>query len=86
VSEVCQRPDSASLKRFPAPSLRLRPATARRTEDTHWSLLNVLGNAVAHYFKFHSLDEIRAEVARQDLCLRFDEDLSPLFRPVPLAS
>ena len=47
-----------------------------------WSLLNVLGNAVAHYFKFHSLDEIRAEVARQDLCLRFDEDLSPLFRPV----
>lgn len=39
---------------------------------------------MAHYFKFHSLAEIHAEVERQGLSLRFQEDLTPLFRPVRL--
>ncbi|MGL4555834.1 MAG: NADH:flavin oxidoreductase [Gemmataceae bacterium] len=37
---------------------------------------------MAVYFKFHSLDDIRAEVDRLGLSLRFDPDLSPLLRPV----
>jgi NADPH2 dehydrogenase len=37
---------------------------------------------VAVYFKFRSLDDIRAEVQRLGLSLRFDEDLAPLLRPV----
>jgi 2,4-dienoyl-CoA reductase-like NADH-dependent reductase (Old Yellow Enzyme family) len=37
---------------------------------------------VARYFKFHSLDAIRAEVDRLGLSLTFQEDLSPLFQPV----
>src|SRR5262245_38692899 len=40
------------------------------------------GRAVAVYFKFHSLDDIRSEVQRLGLSLRFDEDLAPLLRPV----
>jgi NADPH2 dehydrogenase len=36
---------------------------------------------MARFFKFHSLDDIRAEVARLGLSLRFQEDLAPLFRP-----
>lgn len=39
------------------------------------------GETVARYFKFHSLDDIRAEVARQGLALRFLEDPAPLFQP-----
>jgi 2,4-dienoyl-CoA reductase-like NADH-dependent reductase (Old Yellow Enzyme family) len=37
---------------------------------------------VARYFKFRSIDEIEAECRRLNLDLRFDNDLSPLFRPV----
>src|SRR5262249_35301075 len=37
---------------------------------------------VAHYFKFHSLAEIDAEVQRLGLNVRFTEDFEPLFRPV----
>jgi 2,4-dienoyl-CoA reductase-like NADH-dependent reductase (Old Yellow Enzyme family) len=37
---------------------------------------------VAHYFKFHSLDDIRAENRALGLDLRFSEDFPPLFRPV----
>src|SRR5215212_3288902 len=39
---------------------------------------------MARYFKFHSLAELRAEAERLGLPLHFQEDLSPLFRPVPL--
>ncbi len=37
---------------------------------------------VAHYFKFHALSDIEAEVQRLGLDLRFDADFAPLFRPV----
>jgi 2,4-dienoyl-CoA reductase-like NADH-dependent reductase (Old Yellow Enzyme family) len=37
---------------------------------------------MARYFKFHSLDDLRAESSRLGLDLRFSDDLSPLFRPV----
>src|SRR3954451_4398496 len=37
---------------------------------------------MARYFKFHSLADLRAEVERLGLALRFQEDLAPLFRPV----
>src|SRR5262249_18414776 len=37
---------------------------------------------VAHYFKFHSLNEIEAEVAHLGLDIRFNPDLAPLFKPV----
>lgn len=36
---------------------------------------------MARYFKFHSLDDIRAEVERLGLALRFHEDPAPLFQP-----
>jgi NADPH2 dehydrogenase len=36
---------------------------------------------MARFFKFHSLDDIRAETARLGLSLRFQDDLAPLFRP-----
>jgi NADPH2 dehydrogenase len=39
---------------------------------------------VAHYFKFHSLPEIEAEVRRFGLDMRFSEDFAPLFRPVQI--
>jgi 2,4-dienoyl-CoA reductase-like NADH-dependent reductase (Old Yellow Enzyme family) len=39
---------------------------------------------MARYFKFHGLGELEAECARLGLDVRFDEDLSPLFRPVAL--
>src|SRR5688572_13413192 len=39
---------------------------------------------MARYFKFHSLADLRAEVDRLGLSLRFQEDLAPLFRPVRL--
>src|SRR5216684_3233586 len=39
---------------------------------------------MARYFKFHSLDDLRAESSRLGLDLRFSDDLSPLFRPVPI--
>jgi len=41
-------------------------------------------SAVARFFKFHSLAEIRAEVARLGLELSFVEDLAPLFQGVRL--
>src|SRR5947207_3453991 len=41
---------------------------------------------MARFFKFHSLDDIRAEVARLGLSLRFQEDLTPLFRPATFGS
>jgi 2,4-dienoyl-CoA reductase-like NADH-dependent reductase (Old Yellow Enzyme family) len=37
---------------------------------------------MAHYFKFHSLADIEAEVKELGLDLRFDSDFAPLFRPV----
>lgn len=37
---------------------------------------------MAHYFKFHSPEQVQAESSRQGLTLRFMDDLSPLFRPV----
>jgi NADPH2 dehydrogenase len=37
---------------------------------------------MARYFKFHTVDDIRAEVERLGLTLRFHEDFAPLFRPV----
>jgi 2,4-dienoyl-CoA reductase-like NADH-dependent reductase (Old Yellow Enzyme family) len=37
---------------------------------------------VARYFKYHSLDELRAACAELRLDLRFSEDFGPLFRPV----
>ncbi|MFQ3651793.1 MAG: NADH:flavin oxidoreductase, partial [Gemmataceae bacterium] len=39
---------------------------------------------MARFFKFHSLAEIRAEVQRLGLSLAFDENLAPLFTPVPV--
>src|SRR4051794_30357934 len=39
---------------------------------------------MARYFKFHSLEDLRAEVEKLGLSLRFQEDFSPLFRPVKL--
>lgn len=41
---------------------------------------------MARYFKFHSLADIRAEVERLGLSLRFEEDFAPLFRPVRIGS
>ncbi len=37
---------------------------------------------MAHYFKFHSLADIEAEVHRLDLDIRFSTDFTPLFRPM----
>ncbi|MBM3995319.1 MAG: NADH:flavin oxidoreductase [Planctomycetes bacterium] len=37
---------------------------------------------MAHFFKFHSLDDIVAEVERLGLDIRFSTDFAPLFRPV----
>lgn len=37
---------------------------------------------MAHYFKFHSLADIAAEVQRLGLDMHFSDDLTPLFRPV----
>ena len=37
---------------------------------------------MAHYFKFHSLADIEAEVQRLRASLRFSDDFSPLFQPV----
>ena len=37
---------------------------------------------MARYFKFHSVDDIRAEALRLGLSLRFQDDFAPLFRPV----
>jgi len=39
---------------------------------------------MARYFKFHSLDDIRAEAAGLALDLRFREDFAPLFQPASL--
>jgi 2,4-dienoyl-CoA reductase-like NADH-dependent reductase (Old Yellow Enzyme family) len=39
---------------------------------------------MSRYFKFHSLDDLRAESSRLALGLRFSEDLGPLFRPVTI--
>ena len=39
---------------------------------------------MARYFKFRTLDELRAECERLGLDLRFSDDFSPLFRPVAL--
>ncbi len=39
---------------------------------------------MARYFKFHSQEDIEAESQRLGLQLRFQEDLSPLFRPVTI--
>lgn len=36
---------------------------------------------MARYFRFHSLQDIKAEVARLGLHIAFDEDASPLFQP-----
>src|SRR5437773_8642454 len=41
---------------------------------------------MARYFKFHSLADLRAEVERLGLGLSFQDDLSPLFRPVRLGT
>ena len=41
---------------------------------------------MARFFKFHHVDEIRAEVDRLGLSLRFQDDFTPLFRPVKLGS
>ena len=54
---------------------RLR-GSARQDNSFHYC------NAVARYFKFHSVADIEAEVHRLGLDLRFSEDFSPLFRPV----
>lgn len=37
---------------------------------------------LAHYFKYHSREELAADCQRQGLDLRFSTDLNPLFRPV----
>jgi NADPH2 dehydrogenase len=37
---------------------------------------------MARYFKFHTVADIEAEVARLGLSLRFQNDFAPLFRPV----
>jgi 2,4-dienoyl-CoA reductase-like NADH-dependent reductase (Old Yellow Enzyme family) len=39
---------------------------------------------VARYFKFKTLDDIRAECSRLGLDIAFREDLSPLFQPVQI--
>jgi 2,4-dienoyl-CoA reductase-like NADH-dependent reductase (Old Yellow Enzyme family) len=39
---------------------------------------------LARYFKFRSLDDLKAECGRHSLDLRFSEDLTPLFRPVAI--
>jgi 2,4-dienoyl-CoA reductase-like NADH-dependent reductase (Old Yellow Enzyme family) len=39
-------------------------------------------SAVAVYFKYHTLDAIRADVQRLNCAVSFHEDLAPLFRPV----
>jgi len=39
---------------------------------------------LARYFKFRTLNDIQKENERLDLDLRFNEDLSPLFRPVQI--
>src|SRR5437899_11605013 len=39
---------------------------------------------MSRYFKFHSLDDLRAESSRLGLDLRFSDDFGPLFRPVPI--
>jgi 2,4-dienoyl-CoA reductase-like NADH-dependent reductase (Old Yellow Enzyme family) len=39
---------------------------------------------VARYFKFHSVTDIAGEANRLGLDLRFTEDFTPLFRPVPV--
>jgi 2,4-dienoyl-CoA reductase-like NADH-dependent reductase (Old Yellow Enzyme family) len=39
---------------------------------------------LAHYFKFRSRGELEAECRRLGLDLRFQDDLTPLFRPVAL--
>jgi 2,4-dienoyl-CoA reductase-like NADH-dependent reductase (Old Yellow Enzyme family) len=39
---------------------------------------------MARYFKYKTLDDIRADVARLGLGIEFDDDLSPLLQPVPI--
>ncbi len=39
---------------------------------------------MARFFKFHTLADLQAESIRLGLDLRFNEDLSPLFRPVTI--
>lgn len=41
---------------------------------------------MAHYFKFHALPDIEAEVKRLGLDLRFSEDFTPLFLPKQVGS
>src|SRR5262245_1178575 len=36
---------------------------------------------MAHFFKFHTLHDIRAEVDRLGLAIKFQDDLTPLFAP-----
>src|SRR6516165_1569222 len=43
---------------------------------------SAIENHMARYFKFRSLADLEAEVRRLDLDLRFQDDLSALFRPV----
>jgi len=44
------------------------------------------GLIVAHYFKFHALADIEAEVQRLGLVLRFRSDFAPLFQPVQVGT
>ncbi len=39
---------------------------------------------MAHYFRFHSLADIEAEVQRLGLDVRFSDELAPMFRPVQI--
>lgn len=39
---------------------------------------------MAHYFKFHSLADVEAEVSKLGLDMPFSTDLTPLFRPVQI--
>ncbi len=39
---------------------------------------------MARFFRFHSVEEVEAEATRLGLSMRFDADLGPLFRPVPV--
>src|SRR5258708_6633661 len=41
---------------------------------------------VAHFFKYHSATDLAAENERLGIDLRFNNDLSPLFRPVQIGS
>jgi 2,4-dienoyl-CoA reductase-like NADH-dependent reductase (Old Yellow Enzyme family) len=41
---------------------------------------------MARYFKFHSLADLRTECERLGLSLHFQDDLSPLFRPVRIGN